>query len=73
MSPECIRNQGSSKASDIWSLGCILYQLLMGVTPFPGKSDYLIFLKSVEAKFKCEEVGGLLLDEEAKALLRQIV
>ena len=25
MSPECVRNKGSSKASDIWSLGCILY------------------------------------------------
>jgi 3-phosphoinositide dependent protein kinase-1 len=25
MAPECVRNKGSFKASDIWSLGCILY------------------------------------------------
>ena len=43
MAPECLHNKPTTKASDIWSLGCILYQLYMGYPPFRGASDYLIF------------------------------
>jgi serine/threonine protein kinase len=55
MAPECVRNRGSDKASDIWSLGCLLYQLFTGFPPFLGKSEYLIFLKSTEAKYEFPE------------------
>jgi 3-phosphoinositide dependent protein kinase-1 len=51
MAPECVHNQPTSKASDVWSLGCILYQLYVGLPPFRGASDYLIFKLSNEADF----------------------
>jgi serine/threonine protein kinase len=51
MAPECVRNRNSDKRSDVWSLGCVLYNLFVGFPPFMGKSDYLIFLKSTEAKY----------------------
>ena len=50
MAPECFHNQPTGKYSDIWSLGCVLYQLYTGLCPFRGNSDYLIFKLSENAE-----------------------
>jgi serine/threonine protein kinase len=51
MAPECVRNKGSDFRSDVWSLGCLLYNLFTGFPPFLGKSEYLIFQKSTVCNF----------------------
>ena len=51
MAPECVHNQYSDKRCDLWSLGCVLYDLITGFPPFLGASEYLIFQKSIEAKY----------------------
>lgn len=48
MPVEFVRNKGSFLKSDIYSLGCILYQFICGYQPFLGGSEYLIFQQSVE-------------------------
>ena len=48
MAPECVRNQGTYLASDVWSLGVILHQLYTGLHPFRGGSDYLVFKRSTD-------------------------
>lgn len=48
MAPECVHDQGSYKASDVYSLGCIFYNMIVGFTPFVGGSDYLIFKSAHE-------------------------
>ena len=51
MAHECVHNQFSDKRSDYWSLGCVLYNMFTGFPPFLGASEYLIFQKSIEAKY----------------------
>ena len=51
MAPECVHNKFSDKRCDIWSLGCVLFDLITGFPPFNGASEYLIFQKSIEAKY----------------------
>lgn len=46
MSPEAVRSRPAYMESDLWSLGCCIYQFLVGVTPFKAPSTYLILLKS---------------------------
>jgi hypothetical protein len=38
VAPEQIRDEGVSPRTDVYSLGCVLYELLTGEVVFPGKS-----------------------------------
>jgi serine/threonine protein kinase len=40
MAPEVARGDPYDKKADIWSLGCILYQLLVGFTPFSSHNAF---------------------------------
>ncbi len=39
MSPETIRGKGYDWKSDVWSMGCILYEMAMLRAPFKGNGD----------------------------------
>ncbi|GFE52684.1 AGC kinase [Babesia ovis] len=43
MPPEAISNQSSGYAGDLWSFGCTIYQLLLGMNCFIGSSSYFIY------------------------------
>lgn len=45
VSPEILKGRDSSSASDLWSFGCIMYQMVAGFPPFQGPNDYIIFQK----------------------------
>eukprot|EP00421_Protoceratium_reticulatum_P072302 CAMPEP_0168406456 /NCGR_PEP_ID=MMETSP0228-20121227/25660_1 /TAXON_ID=133427 /ORGANISM="Protoceratium reticulatum, Strain CCCM 535 (=CCMP 1889)" /LENGTH=353 /DNA_ID=CAMNT_0008420103 /DNA_START=87 /DNA_END=1148 /DNA_ORIENTATION=+ len=45
MPQEVIENKCTDFRSDIWSLGCTVFQVLTGCPPFHGASEYLIFTR----------------------------
>lgn len=45
VSPELLFSQEASYPVDLWALGCIVFQMLTGTTPFRAENDYLIFEK----------------------------
>eukprot|EP00904_Undaria_pinnatifida_P002660 jgi/Undpi1/12395/HiC_scaffold_5.g02067.m1 len=53
MSPETLKGQGHELVSDIWSLGCVLYELAMLTSPFAGQHLTMkkLFNKIVRADY----------------------
>lgn len=45
MSPEQVKEEPFSDKSDIFSLGCVMYELLTGEKAFPGDNDFSIMYK----------------------------
>jgi 3-phosphoinositide dependent protein kinase-1 len=43
VSPEVLLDKSSGFPSDLWALGCILYNFFTGKVPFKGKTDFWTF------------------------------
>ena len=51
VSPELLREKSACKASDIWALGCIIYQLLAGRPPFKASNEYQTFQRIINLNY----------------------
>jgi protein kinase X len=51
MAPEIVLNQGHGSPADWWSLGILLYEMLVGITPFTDKDPTIIYQKVIEGKY----------------------
>ncbi|KIP08388.1 hypothetical protein PHLGIDRAFT_380254 [Phlebiopsis gigantea 11061_1 CR5-6] len=69
ISPELLEVSESSKASDIWALGCILYQMIAGRFAFHGLSEYLTWQKIKQLDYSFPD--GF--DEQAKDLVQKLL
>ena len=48
LAPEVLLRQGYDKSVDWWSLGCVMYEMLMGRLPFPIKRGVKLSMKIYE-------------------------
>ncbi|MHC4573034.1 MAG: protein kinase domain-containing protein [Planctomycetota bacterium] len=68
MSPEKLRGDATDHRGDIWSFGCLLYEMLSGVRPFPGASTSAVLTAVVIADPDLERVPP-----EAPAAVREVI
>jgi serine/threonine protein kinase len=43
VAPEMLEYNNSGKYTDLWALGCIIYQMLVGKSPFQAKTKDKVF------------------------------
>lgn len=55
VSPEILNGQPTSRATDLWALGCIIYQMISGLPPFRASTEYLIFQKVLKVEMTFPE------------------
>lgn len=51
MSPECCNNKPYSFKSDVWSIGCCLYEMMTGRHPFNARDLQGLFMKIVRGVY----------------------
>ncbi|KAH9938913.1 kinase-like protein [Amylocystis lapponica] len=69
VSPELLEDSETSKSSDFWALGCIVYQMIAGRFAFQGLSEYLTWQKIKQLEYSFPE--GF--DEQAKDLVQRLL
>ena len=66
---QTLNNLAVTYALDLWSFGCVLYQMLVGRPPFRDGSEYLTFQKISAGKFDLPDSVA----PEAASLLRKLL
>lgn len=51
VSPELLKYNICGFESDVWAIGCMLYQFFHGVPPFKGNTEYLTFEKIINLDY----------------------
>ncbi|XP_055383640.1 3-phosphoinositide-dependent protein kinase 1 isoform X2 [Condylostylus longicornis] len=69
VSPELLQDGTISPACDLWALGCIIYQMISGLPPFRGNTEFLIFKQILNLNLEFPE--GF--DKNAEDLVRNLL
>lgn len=69
VSPEILQSKEVHKGSDLWSLGCVIYQLLTDKHCFTGSHEYDIFQKVLSLSYSFPD----LFPTNAKDLITRLI
>ncbi|GAB6025883.1 hypothetical protein CHUAL_011858 [Chamberlinius hualienensis] len=70
VSPELLTDKNASRSSsDLWALGCIIFQMISGLPPFRAPNEYLIFQKILKLEY--EFPAGF--NSHARDLIRRLL
>ncbi|CUA70430.1 3-phosphoinositide dependent protein kinase-1 [Rhizoctonia solani] len=69
VSPELLINNVTSRSSDVWAIGCILFQMLAGRPPFKGGSEYLTLEQVKRLEYEVPEHFDSVAEELVKRIL----
>jgi serine/threonine protein kinase len=69
VAPEMLEFNSSGFYTDLWALGCIIYEMLVGYSPFYAKSKDIVFSNVLERKFTFPPD----LDKDAKDLIDKLL
>ncbi|KAK7826720.1 3-phosphoinositide-dependent protein kinase 1 [Quercus suber] len=67
--PEVLNSSPATFGNDLWALGCTLYQMLSGTSPFKDASEWLIFQRIIARDIRFPDHFS----EEAKDLIDRLL
>ncbi|MBA0692417.1 hypothetical protein Goari_009980 [Gossypium aridum] len=67
--PEVLNSSPATFGNDIWALGCTLYQMLSGTSPFKDSSEWLIFQRIIARDIRFPNYFS----EEARDLIDRLM
>ena len=73
LAPEMIENTGHGKNIDIWCLGVLLFELLIGIPPFSGKNREILIQNILKVNISWPKNQKKEIDNDAKDLIIKIL
>ncbi|MGB7295487.1 MAG: protein kinase [Candidatus Aminicenantales bacterium] len=71
MSPEQARGETIDHRTDIWSLGCVLFEMLSDRRPFPGEHEQALFYAILKEEPRPLSQGGKDLPVQLESIIRK--
>ena len=69
LAPEIILNKGHSFPVDWWTMGILLYEMLVGIDPFSDDDPMMIYQKVIKGKIRFPKE----MDKNAKSLIKHLL
>ena len=69
LAPEIIMNKGHGKPVDWWTMGVLLYEMLVGIDPFNDEDPMMIYQKIIKGKIYYPNT----MDRDAKSLIKHLL
>ncbi|XP_023620497.1 G protein-coupled receptor kinase 5 isoform X6 [Myotis lucifugus] len=73
MAPEVLNNQRYGLSPDYWGLGCLLYEMIEGQSPFRGRKEKVKREEVDRRVLETEEVYSHKFSEEAKSICKMLL